>query len=223
MDFFRRNKDIIGIILIILVIVGIVWAFNDSTKKPKLKPNPEIVSLLDNIKKEGFIKGKKDARYTILEYTELLCPYCKRHTESKTLDQVIDRAGGEINVISRVFKVHSQAQKLEEALLCAQDDKDSQKYYKFLADVFAAPEVELSSVLKTAADNKYDKTKLKKCIDEGKYADKVAEQTKEGQENFNINGTPGNVIIDSETGAYVIVSGAYPVDDFLEKLETLKK
>jgi hypothetical protein len=44
----------------------------------------------------------------------------------------------------------------------------------------------------------------------------------QGNELFGVNGTPGNVIIDRETGNYVLVSGAYPLDAFIEAVNTLK-
>lgn len=45
----------------------------------------------------------------------------------------------------------------------------------------------------------------------------------EGQTVFGINGTPGNVILDKQTGKYVIISGAYPFDKFDQELQNLMK
>jgi predicted DsbA family dithiol-disulfide isomerase len=39
---------------------------------------------------------------------------------------------------------------------------------------------------------------------------------------FGVNGTPGNVIIDRENGNYIVVSGAYPVEDFVNAINELK-
>ncbi len=39
---------------------------------------------------------------------------------------------------------------------------------------------------------------------------------------FGVNGTPGNVIIDRETGNYRLVSGAYPVDEFVTAINAMK-
>ncbi len=213
----------IGLAAIAVIIGLIFWAYakgpNNEVVKPKA--NPKIAKLLKKIKKEGFVRGNKKARYTILEYTELVCPFCKRHSTGKTLEKVMEKNKDKVNIISRVFLVHPQAQKLEETLLCAQDDKDSKKYYNFLTDAFAADKIDEQEIIKIAVKNKYDKTKLTKCLDSKKYAGKVEQQTNEGRDNFDINGTPGNVIVDSKTGAYVIVEGAYPVEEFIKKLEIL--
>ena len=44
----------------------------------------------------------------------------------------------------------------------------------------------------------------------------------QGSQLFGVNGTPGNVIIDRETGNYRLVSGAYPVDEFVNAINELK-
>jgi hypothetical protein len=39
---------------------------------------------------------------------------------------------------------------------------------------------------------------------------------------FGVNWTPGNVIIDRETGKFKLISGAYPVDEFVNAINELK-
>jgi predicted DsbA family dithiol-disulfide isomerase len=39
---------------------------------------------------------------------------------------------------------------------------------------------------------------------------------------FGVNGTPGNVIVDTENGNYILVSGAYPVEDFVDAINEYK-
>jgi hypothetical protein len=44
----------------------------------------------------------------------------------------------------------------------------------------------------------------------------------QGSELFWVSGTPGNVIIDRETGNYKLISGAYPVENFVEAINSMK-
>jgi predicted DsbA family dithiol-disulfide isomerase len=44
----------------------------------------------------------------------------------------------------------------------------------------------------------------------------------QGNQLFGVNGTPGNVIIDRETGNYELVSGAYPVEEFVNVINSMK-
>ncbi len=47
----------------------------------RLKPGKSVLDKLSQIKETNkFIAGPEDARFTILEYSELLCPFCKRHS-----------------------------------------------------------------------------------------------------------------------------------------------
>jgi hypothetical protein len=44
----------------------------------------------------------------------------------------------------------------------------------------------------------------------------------QGNKLFGVNGTPGNVIIDRETGKFELISGAYPVETFVETINNMK-
>jgi predicted DsbA family dithiol-disulfide isomerase len=67
-----------------------------------------------------------------------------------------------------------------------------------------------------------DGSALQSCIDEGRYVQAVNDMMSQGNTLFGVNGTPGNVIIDRETGNYQLVSGAYPVETFVEAINSMK-
>ena len=67
-----------------------------------------------------------------------------------------------------------------------------------------------------------DKAALQSCIEESRYADAVNEMMNQGNQLFGVNGTPGNVIVDRENGNYILVSGAYPVDEFVNAINEYK-
>lgn len=65
------------------------------------------------------IRGDENARFTIVEYTELLCPYCQRHSQAGTINSVIEQFPGEVNSISRHFIIHGdEALQLAAAMEC---------------------------------------------------------------------------------------------------------
>ena len=67
-----------------------------------------------------------------------------------------------------------------------------------------------------------DKTALQTCIDESRYTQAVNDMMTQGNQLFGVNGTPGNVIVDRENGNYILVSGAYPVDEFVNAINEYK-
>jgi len=54
---------------------------NNNEDQDSYEKNQSILDQLNKIKKSGVDYGKESARFTILEYSELLCPYCKRHSD----------------------------------------------------------------------------------------------------------------------------------------------
>ena len=66
-----------------------------------------------------------------------------------------------------------------------------------------------------------DEDDINECIAENKYVSKINSQMKVGWDNFGITGTPWNVLINNETGEYVVISWAYPKEAFIENLDKL--
>ena len=66
-----------------------------------------------------------------------------------------------------------------------------------------------------------DTDDLKECIAENKYVDKINSQMKVWADNFGITWTPWNVLINNETWEYVVISGAYPKEAFIENIDKL--
>ena len=53
------------------------------------------------IVKDGYILGKKDAKITIIEYSDFLCPYCKRHYNAQTIENLIKKYPNDVNMVFR--------------------------------------------------------------------------------------------------------------------------
>lgn len=181
-----------------------------------------IKSVVENMIKNNPIKWDKNARFTIVEYTELLCPYCQRHSFQGTIDAVIQQFPNDVNSISRHFIIHwDSALQLASAMECISELKPD-IYYKTFEKAFEAYPVDMDSLVNIASEFGINKTSLQSCIDDGKYIKAIEDMMNEGNQLFWVNGTPGNVIIDRQTGNYVLVSGAYPVDEFIKAINELK-
>ena len=77
--------------------------------------------------------------------------------------------------------------------------------------------------LKTIATNLgVKKADLEKCIDEWRYTQAVNDMMNVWYSVFGISGTPGNVIYDHETWKYQILPGAYPAENFIQIIESMK-
>ena len=168
------------------------------------------------------IKWNKNARFTIIEYTELLCPYCQRHSSDGTINAVLEQFPGDVNYISKHFIIHwDTALELANIMECVAELKPS-VYYDTLDKAFDAYPVDKDGLINTATELWVNKTSLQACIDEERYIQSIEKTMEEGLQLFGVNGTPGNVIIDRETGNYVLIAGAYPLDEFIKAINNLK-
>ena len=183
----------------------------------------EIKTVVEDMLASNPARWDTDARFTIIEYTELLCPYCQRHSQAGTINSTIEQFPGEINSISRSFIIHqdSEAPKLSEAMECVAELKP-EIYHEVFDKAFEAYPISLDDLISLIAELGADESSLRTCVDEWRYTQAIADGMSQASSLFGISGTPGNVIIDRETGNYVVVSGAYPLDAFVEAIDTLK-
>ncbi len=186
--------------------------------------NNDIVSALKEIKDSAAIHWDEDARFTIIEYSELLCPYCKRQSDQGTINDVIEKYDGEVNAMFRNFIVHGAAAKLWEAIECVWDLWSEDDYFKFIEWAFALNGNLNDESMIGLADEllDIDDDDMKECLDSGKYNAIVNNQTSEWRRLFSVSGTPGNVIVDKLTGKFVLIPGAYPAEKFIEEIEKMK-
>lgn len=97
----------------------------------------EIKTFVEDMLTSTPIRGDKDARFTIVEYTELLCPYCQRHSQEWTINSVIEQFPKEVNSVSRHFIIHGEeALQLAAAMECIAE-LNPNVYHKVFEEAFA--------------------------------------------------------------------------------------
>jgi protein-disulfide isomerase len=130
------------------------------------EPSPEVADIVEDLLATAPVRGNKDARFTIIEYTELLCPYCQRHSTNGTIQAVMDKYPGEVNSVSRHYIIHGQpAVELAAAMECIAELKPT-VYYDAFEKAFEAYPVDLDTLKTIATDLGVKKADLEKCIDE---------------------------------------------------------
>ena len=175
---------------------------------------------ISKLKDKWVIRWPKDAKITIVEFTELLCPYCQRQSNNWVIDSIIQQYSGQVNSISRPFIIHwYEATQLSSAMECVAYLK-SWVYYDVLDDAFAAYPVNMTGLVDIAVKKWVDEKSLQECIDEWRY-DQFVEDMVKLWSTLWVNWTPTSIIIDNETWRYAFVIGAYPIETFIETIESL--
>lgn len=193
-------------------------ATNDATAQfPSGKLTPDQLTA---IKKDTVIEGDKDAKVTIVEYSDPECPFCIRHFNDKTIGNTVAAFPGSVNHIFKVVQGvnHAWTEYKSLAILCAKKLKGDDAFIGLYSKIFAASTtsavVPNAQVLEFAKELKINTSDLEDCITKG---DTKAEYTANWAEfrTFTTSpGTPGNIIINNETGEWKLIAGAYPVDTF---------
>lgn len=177
------------------------------------------------VKKDAYMEGNTNARFTIVEYSDIECPFCKQHNANGTLDKVLATYPKDVNVVFKHFPLsfHPHAQKAAEAAECVGELEGQEAFFSFLNAAFALSDLSEASLTSTAKTIGADEKKFTECLTSGKFAAKIAAQQNEGATLFSVNGTPGNVLIDNESGKYVVIAGAYPFDKFDQEIKNMMK
>jgi predicted DsbA family dithiol-disulfide isomerase len=77
-------------------------------------------------------------------------------------------------------------------------------------------------LIQAAQDAGVDGTSFKTCLNSGKYETLVQQDTADG-DKAGITGTPGNTIINNETGEAVPMDGAQTIDKFKVIIDEMLK
>ena len=180
------------------------------------------------IKKDFYLDGEPKARFTVFEFSDLECPFCKRQHDQGVIEAVKAKFPGEVN---RVFKVsplpfHPLARPAATAVLCAGELGGAEAYYKGIAAIFAEGDprdghFEESVPAGLGKKLGLDAKKFETCYKSDKFKAAIDESTAQGA-SLGVQGTPGNVIFDNTNKNYVLLAGAYPAEQFAAAIEQLK-
>lgn len=203
-------------------IAEIDGSYNEDTTVPQW--NEDVAAIVEDLLAKAPVRGDKNARFTIIEYTELLCPYCQRHSYNRTIETVMEQFPGEVNSVSRHYIIHGQtALELAAAMECIAELK-SDVYYDVFEKAFdeGTYPVDLDTLKSIATGLWVNESSLQTCIDEWRYLQAVQDMMNQWATVFGISWTPGNVIYDRETGKYQVLPWAYPAENFVQIIESLK-
>lgn len=180
----------------------------EGTKRDEEFKNP----LKPEIDETRVIFGKKDAKITIIEYSDFQCPYCSKGYQ--TVEQVIKAYPNDVRVIYKHLPLDFHPMAMPAAqyfeAIAMQDQKKAEKFYHAVfenqGDLGTKKEAFLKDIAKKVGA---DQKRIDKDIKDEKVAQIIAKDMEEAKK-FNFSGTPGFLI----NG--VSLRGAYPFPEFKE-------
>ncbi len=209
------------------------------------KPNQEVAGtqddtgqeyteiILDPVSDFDWIRGNKDAKVTLIEYSDVECPYCKRFHD--TTKQLLEKYQNELRIVFRhmpLTSLHPNSSKDAEAAECVGDIGGEVLFWKYLDLLFETDLASIDQLSDLAVKVGLNKKSFEECLSSGKYAKKVNAHLNSGSsaaesssytdsdpENDGMWGTPFSVIVSGDQK--IPVPGAYPIEYLASTIDSL--
>lgn len=174
------------------------------------------------VSQEDHIRGAKNPKITLIEYSDTECPFCKNF--HKTLTKTLKAYPDDVQWVYRHFpltEIHSRSKKEAEATECAYDQGGDKAFWKYLDYIYRITpsnnKLNPSKLNLIAKNIKLDQKKFKECLSNGKTTAKVQKDRDEAQA-IELTGTPATVVILPD-GARDIIAGFVEADALIEAIK----
>lgn len=151
------------------------------------------------------VRGNKNAKVTLIEYSDYECPFCKRHEPSMV--QALKDFPNDVRIVYRHYpltSIHPNAQKSAEAAECAAKLGGNDAFWKLHDKLFEiSPALTPDALVAAAKGLGLNEANFKKCLDSGEMAGRVDSDVASGNDS-GVEGTPATFINGQ------LVSGAVP-------------
>ncbi len=171
--------------------------------------------LKPEIQEDRVIFGKKDAKVTIVEYSDFQCPYCTKGYQ--TVEQVLKAYPNDVRVVYKHLPLDFHPLAMPAAIyfeaIAKQDHAKAEKFYHEVftkqSELVSKKEAFLKDTAKKVGA---DVKKLEKDLKDESIAKRIEADMEEARK-FNFSGTPGFLI----NG--VSLRGAYPFNEFKDIID----
>ena len=181
--------------------------------------NPSADITVEGLADDDWVRGDKDAPITIVEFSDIDCPFCSRFHE--TMLKITDDYSGEINWAYRHFpltSLHPEAYKKAEATECVGELGGNDKFWEFLDILFEDTTEKLADLPEIVSSLGLNSDDFQTCLDSGKYTSKIQNHSSQAQAAGG-RGTPHSIIIVGDTK--IPIQGAQPYESVAAQLDSI--
>ncbi len=179
----------------------------DSGSSDVIGDNKTGIEIL-GVRKNDAIMGS--GPFLLIEYSDYECPFCQRF--HKVVQQLVD--SGEVTWVYRHLPLpfHETAERGSRIGECVRSIKGNNAFWTYTDGVFAVETPSLSLYRSLGQQAGLSSAQIDGCL--GPDSDAAALVASHVNEAglFGINGTPGSFVVNTKTGEYKRVPGAFPLD-----------
>lgn len=193
------------------------------TTSPGFRDND--AASVEPLRDTDHVRGDRQARVLLIEYSDLECPFCKRF--HPTAQQVVNEYAGEVAWVYRHFpldQLHPKADKEAEAVECARELDGEDGFWKLVDKIFEVTPsnngLNLDDLPTLAGQVGLNASAFKTCLDSGQFAQYVEDNYQSGL-RAGISGTPGNILLDTTTGRTRVIPGAVPFEQLKPAVDAM--
>lgn len=177
---------------------------------------------------DDHIYGNPDAAISLIEYSDFECPYCKAF--HPTAKKIVEAYDGKVNWVFRHYPLsfhNPAAQKEAEASECANELGGNEAFWKYADLIYQRTAsngkgIPMDKLVSLAEEIGLDGELFQACLDSGKYTERVQKDFQEGSDS-GISGTPGNILLNNQTGEVKLKSGALPFEALKAEIDQMLK
>jgi len=179
-------------------------------------------------KTRDHIYGNPDAAVSLIEYSDFECPFCKAF--HPTAKKIVEAYEGKVNWVFRHYPLgfhNPAAQREAEASECVNELGGNEAFWKYTDLIYQytalnGKGVPIDRLVPLTEEIGLDGEQFQACLDSGKYTERVQKDFQEGT-NSGISGTPGNILLNNNTGEVKLKSGALPFEALKAEIDQMLK
>lgn len=237
------QKFMLFVLVVVSFYIGVFYKDATSLRKEKIidgaiiKDSAESKkgdSVIADVNVEGpsdsdSIRGNRDAKYALIEYSDFDCPYSAKF--HKTGAQFINEYGEEVMWVYRhlpLSTMHPYAESKAIASECARLQAGNTAFWAYADELFIRQnelintktelKVYLNSIAKKVGLNL---PQFESCYDNKNTTNELNNDIATAQ-TAEVEGTPGNFLLNIETGFALPLNGAVSLDVLKNSLEIIK-
>jgi protein-disulfide isomerase len=214
----------IAIILAGALVAGGIYLSGRNNAPTQVATNPTTAAVpIESLRATDHVLGDRKAPITVIEYSDFECPYCKQF--HATIHQLMNEYGvkGQISWVFRHYPVHTNSIKEGQAAECAAEVGGNEAFWKYADKLFATTQsnngLDLAQLPVIAEQLGLDVVKFQKCLDSGKYEEKINKDLNEVTA-AGAQGTPYTVIF-KDKNSLPITRGAIPYSEMKQIIEAV--
>lgn len=173
------------------------------------------------------IYGDEKARFSLVEFTDFECPYCKQY--HNTPKKVVDSSKGLVNweVLHRPLPMHDPVASMEAiAAECIAKIAGNQTFFVYSSVLFQETHSNGQGAgdLAQLADNiGVDKQAFQQCLTDDKSVRSTLQANIQKADGLGVNSTPVTFIVDNQAGTHVMLSGVVDPNQIASAVQRLAK